>query len=186
MPMTIATFTTPGAALAYRLTRLDDLLRFDFADGTFKSSPGTPDRTLPPASGRPGVYLERLTPTPIAQFPDGDYLAEIVSTSALDNFAAVAGLIRRMVDGDDAPQDVPIPRGAVESGTTAEVIRGTGANLCALAGAYNGATLMIATGPLRSAKRLITTHAVAAGIHTFTLTGALPAAPAAGVRFLIG
>src|SRR5437764_489577 len=91
-----------GSKLGYSIERLSDGTFFDFADSTFKAAPGTPTAGLPEDTGIfAGRYKLTLTPTPQAQFSDGDYTITIHDQSASN--AVVAELSSTMHAGDDAP-----------------------------------------------------------------------------------
>jgi hypothetical protein len=94
----------PGRALGYALERLGDGLGFDFADGTFKLSPGTPVAALTEGSGiYAGLYRATLDPTPVEQFPDSQVQVTIHDTAAA-NVLVAGGLLSALLHGgDDAP-----------------------------------------------------------------------------------
>lgn len=91
-----------GALLGYSIERLSDGLNYDFADGTFKNSaPTTPVATLTAGTGnRAGIYSATLSPTPQAQFANGDYAVYIHNTAASNDVISVIGAV--MYNGDDA------------------------------------------------------------------------------------
>src|SRR4051812_42070198 len=87
--------------LGYSIERLADGLLYDFADGTFKSTPTTLIGPLVEGSGAfAGRYSATLDPTPIAQFPNGEYAvsAHLGPDGPTLDIAACP-----LVDGDDVP-----------------------------------------------------------------------------------
>jgi hypothetical protein len=95
-------YQNPNAlALGYSIERFADGLLYDFSDGTFKPTPTTLIASLPADSGNfVGRYKVTLSPTPSAQFTDGDYCVTIHNTAAAN--AVVAQLGSSMHAGDDA------------------------------------------------------------------------------------
>ena len=63
-----------GEDMRFAIRRKADMLLFDFADGTFKTSPGRP-MGLAPEEPAPlaRFYTATVADTPVAQFPDGAY-----------------------------------------------------------------------------------------------------------------
>ena len=95
-----------GSQLAYSIERLVDGLYYDFTDGTFKASPTTPVAALPEDSGVfQGRFKVTLTPTPVAQFTDGQYTVTVHDRNASN--AVVAELAAIVHNGDDAPVFAP-------------------------------------------------------------------------------
>jgi hypothetical protein len=104
MALHIAWQASPGQALGYAVTRLSDGLGLDFADGTFKANPGTPVAALTEGSGiYAGLYQATLDPTPVEQFPDGEYQVTIHDTAAANVLVAGGLLAALLHGGDDAP-----------------------------------------------------------------------------------
>ena len=90
-----------GSKLGFSIERLVDGLYLDFSTGTFVATPVTPISSLPEDSG---VFLGRykltLSPTPVAQFVDGDYVVT-VHDQANSNIV-LAELGATIHAGDDA------------------------------------------------------------------------------------
>ena len=87
-----------GNHLGFSVERLADGLKLDFADSTFKASPGTPISTLPEQTGiYTGSYRAVLTPT---IWPDGDYGVTIHHTAEANVVLNELGATIR--DNDDA------------------------------------------------------------------------------------
>jgi hypothetical protein len=125
-----------GFSLGYSIERLSDGLFWDFASQgagtgqTFTANPGVTIASLPEDSGNfTGRYKATLTPTPIAQFTNGDYCITIHDLAAGN--VVVSELTTAMYSGDDAPffsvdlWSVPLP-GTYASGTAGQIL---GANL---------------------------------------------------------
>ena len=97
-----------GSQLGYSIERLNDGSFYDFTNGTFVAVPATPIASLPEDTGIfAGRYKATLTPTPVAQFTDGDYVVTVHDQAATNN--VVAELAATMHAGDDAtvfPQPV--------------------------------------------------------------------------------
>ena len=90
-----------GSKLGYSIERLIDGSFYDFSTGTFVAAPATPINSLPEDAGNfLGRYKATLTPTPVAQFSDGDYVVTVHDQSASNN--VVAELAATMHSGDDA------------------------------------------------------------------------------------
>jgi hypothetical protein len=106
--------TSTGQALGYAVTRLVDGLSLDFADGSFTASPGTPVAALTEDSG---IFARRyratLDPTPVEQFPDGEYQVTIHDTAAA-NALVDGGLLSALMHGGD---DTPVFPGSGVGGT---------------------------------------------------------------------
>jgi hypothetical protein len=93
-----------GQALGYAVERLADGLFYDFATGTFTVSPGTPVADLTEGTDRyAGLYRATLDPTPVEQFPDGEYQVTIHDTAAAAALVAGGLLSAIMHGGDDTP-----------------------------------------------------------------------------------
>lgn len=94
-------YGTLGASLGYSIERLVDGLTYDFGDGTFKASPVTLISALTAGSGSTAYeYYTTLTPTPQAQFTDGDYAVRIHDTASANKMVGLTGAT--MYLGDDA------------------------------------------------------------------------------------
>jgi hypothetical protein len=104
-------FQYPTASqLGYSIERLNDGSFYDFSNGTFVSVPATPIVILPEDTGIfVGRYKVTLTPTPIGQFTDGDYVVTVHDQAASSN--VVAELAATMHAGDDATV-IPQPGGS--------------------------------------------------------------------------
>ena len=90
-----------GSHLGYSIERLNDGLYYDFSTSTFVASPATPIANLPEDSGIfAGRFKATVSPTPIAQFTDGDYVVTVHDQTA--SSAVVAELAATMHAGDDA------------------------------------------------------------------------------------
>jgi hypothetical protein len=93
-----------GQALGYAVERLADGLFLDFATGTFTATPGTPVADLTEGTDRyAGLYRATLDPTPVEQFPDGEYQVTIHDTAAAAALVAGGLLSAIMHGGDDTP-----------------------------------------------------------------------------------
>src|SRR4051812_35005446 len=87
-----------GSQLGYSIERLGDGMLFDPSDGTFKAAPTSPIAGLPEDSGIfIGRYKATLSPTPAAQFTDGDYVVTVHDQKA--SGAVVAELAATMHGG---------------------------------------------------------------------------------------
>ena len=96
-----------GSTLGYSVERLSDGTFLDFADSTFKATPGTPIASLPEDTGNfAGRYKVTLSPTPAAQFTDGHYAVTVHDQKSSN--AVVAELAAVLRNGDDLPA-VPTP-----------------------------------------------------------------------------
>lgn len=94
-----------GSKLAYSIERLNDGLLYDFATSAFDAAPAQPTAPLPEDTGIfAGRYKATLTPTPEAQFTDGDYVVTIHSQGemAIQIADVQAELAVTMHGGDDA------------------------------------------------------------------------------------
>ncbi len=90
-----------GSKLGYSIERLGDGLLYDFSNGMFTSSPTTAIAGLPEDAGVfAGRFKLTLSPTPVAQFADGDYVVTIHDQGASNNVVAELGTTMR--GGDDA------------------------------------------------------------------------------------
>jgi hypothetical protein len=90
-----------GSNLGYSIERLSDGTFYDVSTSSFVASPVTPISNLPEDSGNfLGRYKLTLTPTPIAQFTDGDYAVTVHNQGSAN--AVVAELGATMHAGDDA------------------------------------------------------------------------------------
>jgi hypothetical protein len=103
---------TTKHTLAYSIERLADGLFYDFSPaavapatgtgGTFTAKPTTQTAPLPEDTGIfVGRYKTTLTPTPVAQFANGDYVVTVHDLDA-DVNAVAAELGATMFNGDDA------------------------------------------------------------------------------------
>jgi hypothetical protein len=95
-------FQYPTASLlGYSIERLNDGSFYDFSNSTFVAVPATPIAVLPEDAGIfLGRYKLTLTPTPVAQFTDGDYVVTVHDQAA--SSSVVAELGATMHAGDDA------------------------------------------------------------------------------------
>ncbi len=90
-----------GSQLGCSIERLSDGSFYDFTTTTFVASPTTLINSLPEDTGNfAGRFKLTLTPTPTAQFSDGDYVVTI-HNMAQSNMV-VAELAATMHAGDDA------------------------------------------------------------------------------------
>jgi len=90
-----------GSKLGYSIERLGDGTFYDFSTSTFVASPSTPISNLPEDTGQfLGRYKLTMTPTPVAQFTDGDYVVTIHDQANAN--VVVAELGSTMHLGDDA------------------------------------------------------------------------------------
>jgi hypothetical protein len=109
-----------GSTLGYAIERLSDSSLYDFSTGQFTS--GTPVQTfqsLPEDTPTfPGLYRTNLTPTPTAQFTNGDYLITVIDQAA----NLCVGVMTAVLSGGD--DTTVIPGGPVAS-VTAPVTVGT-------------------------------------------------------------
>lgn len=102
---------TTGSQLGYSIERLSDGSFYDFSNSTFVSSPTTLIASLPEDSGSfAGRFKLTLSPTPSAQFSDGDYVVTVHNQAASNN--VVAELSATMHGGDDATV-IPQPLSSV-------------------------------------------------------------------------
>jgi hypothetical protein len=100
-----------GSQLGYSIERLNDGSFYDFSTSTFVAVPTTPIASLPEDTGKfVGRYKITLTPTPVAQFADGDYAVTVHDQAASNH--VVAQLAATMHAGDDATV-IPQPAGVV-------------------------------------------------------------------------
>lgn len=100
-----------GSSLGVSIERLSDGLLYDFADGTFKGSPGTLIQAVAedvaPFLGR---YKATLTPTPEAQFSDGDYVVTVHDAANAGQVVAELGAtMKGGSDGTYFPPAAPAP-----------------------------------------------------------------------------
>jgi hypothetical protein len=92
---------TTGSQLGYSIERLSDGSFFDFSNSSFVATPTTLIGSLPEDSGSfAGRYKVTLTPTPIAQFSDGDYVVTVHNQASSN--VVIAELSATMHAGDDA------------------------------------------------------------------------------------
>lgn len=90
-----------GRTLGYSIERLADGFLFDPSDSTFKASPASPVAPLPEDVGVfAGRYKVTLTPTPVAQFADGDYAITIHDVGGSGRVVGQLACLFR--SGDDA------------------------------------------------------------------------------------
>ena len=118
-----------GSKLGYSIERLTDGSFYDFSNGTFVAAPTTPISNLLEDAGIfLGRYKVTLTPTPVAQFTDGDYVVTVHDQAASNN--VVAELAAAMHLGDDAtvipgnavdPWAIPLP-GSYAAGTAGAIL----------------------------------------------------------------
>lgn len=115
MAMRVRFFYPTNNHLGISIERLSDGLFYDFADSTFKATPGTPILALLEDSGiYAGRYKLTLTPTPPAVFTDGDYCITIHHTAEGNTVLAEAAAV--MLDGDDAtPAPAAIAAGILDA-----------------------------------------------------------------------
>jgi hypothetical protein len=100
-----------GSNLGYSIERLSDGLLYDFSTSTFVASPSTLIASLPEDSGNfLGRFKLTLSPTPTAQFSDGDYVVTIHNQA--NSNVVVAELSATMHAGDDATV-IPQPLASV-------------------------------------------------------------------------
>ena len=100
-----------GSKLGYSIERLSDGSLYDFSTGAFAGSPATPITSLSEDIGNfLGRYKATLTPTPVSQFTDGDYVVTVHDQNASNNVVAELGAT--MHAGDDASV-IPQPGSAV-------------------------------------------------------------------------
>ena len=91
-----------GSNLGYSIERLSDGSLYDFSTSTFVASPTTPISGLPEdTSIFKGRYKVTLSPTPVAQFSNGNYVVTVHDQGSSDN--VVAELAATMYSGDDSP-----------------------------------------------------------------------------------
>lgn len=112
----------PGLQLGYSVERLSDGLWYDFATagptpGQFTATPTTSIAPLPPDATVPGRYTVTLTPTPVAQWADGNYCVTIHNASSTGNRTAMACLQATMRNGDDQPAPAA-PAAGLPAGTS--------------------------------------------------------------------
>ena len=102
-----------GSSLGYSIERLSDGTFFDFSSSTFNASPTTLIAALPEDAGNfLGRYKLTLSPTPAAQFTDGDYVVTVHNVGASNVVIDELAVVMHM--GDDA---TVIPGGPVASVT---------------------------------------------------------------------
>lgn len=90
-----------GSSLAYSIERLSDGSLYDFADGTFKSTPATLTATLAEDVGSfAGRYKATRASTPAAQFSNGDYCVSIHDAGSSNAVVGQLGAV--MFNGDDS------------------------------------------------------------------------------------
>ena len=103
MSMRIRYANANALTLGYSIERLADGLFYDFSTSTFAAlgSVATLTASLPADTGNyGGRYKVTLTPTPQAQFADGDYCITIHNSGASNAVLAELGIV--MHGGDDA------------------------------------------------------------------------------------
>lgn len=100
-----------GSSLGYSIERLSDGSLYDFSTSQFTSgTPTTPLRSLPEnLPGFPGQFKATLSPTPVAQFSNGDYAITVIDQVANISIGQIAVV---MSGGDDT---TVIPGGPVAS-----------------------------------------------------------------------
>ena len=80
-----------GLSLGYSIERLADGLFFDFNNSTFVVNPTRLIAVLPEDTGSfIGRYKTTLTPTPLAQFMDGDYDDNFYFNNPVDYVASLS------------------------------------------------------------------------------------------------
>lgn len=97
MPLHVRLQYPTGMGLEYSVERLADGLLYDFGSGAFSPAPAQPSAALPERPDLPGVYSATLSPTPVSDWPDGDYSVAVLAAGT-----AVALLSASMQAGDDA------------------------------------------------------------------------------------
>ena len=100
-----------GSTLGYSIERLSDGSLYDFSTSLFTSgTPTTPLQSLPENTPSfPGQFKATLSPTPVAQFTNGDYAITVVDQVA-NLCVGVVGAV--MSGGDDT---TVLPGGPVAS-----------------------------------------------------------------------
>ena len=146
-----------GVQLGYSIERLGDGMFYDFSTSTFVATPATPIASLPEDSGIfQSRYTLTLSPTPVAQFADGDYAVTVHDKGAANN--VVAELASTLHSGDDAsvfpqvqaavdPWSVTLP-GSYSAGTAGALL---GLNLDAKVStrsSYAGGPVSAVTAPV--------------------------------------
>jgi len=180
-----------GSQLGYSIERLADGTFYDFSVGTFVATPAAQIAKLPEDAGiYVGRYKVTLSPTPTAQFTDGDYA--ITAHDQGTSNAVVAELAATMHSGDDAtvipasgggatvdPWSVALP-GSYATGTAGAIL---GQNLDARVSTrstYAGGPVASVTAPVtvgtnsdKAGYALATAPPTAAQIATATATAIL-------------
>jgi hypothetical protein len=100
-----------GSKLGYSIERLSDGSLYDFSTSSFVATPATPIASLPEDAGNfLGRYKLTMSPTPVAQFTDGDYVVTVHDEANSNNVVAELG--STMHAGDDATV-IPQPASTV-------------------------------------------------------------------------
>jgi hypothetical protein len=102
------------------------------------------------------------------------------------NFASLAITTAGAVTPAGGSSTVTLDGGAALAGGAAMSFSAAGVNLHAPSGGYNGMAIEFQGGVLQGQRRQVALHAVAAGVHTLTLTAAFTSAPGAGDPFVLG
>jgi hypothetical protein len=100
-----------GSKLGYSIERLSDGSLYDFSTSTFVATPTTLISSLPEDSGSfLGRYKMTLTPTPAAQFTDGDYVVTVHDQANTNNVVAELGAT---IHAGDDESVIPLPGSSV-------------------------------------------------------------------------
>jgi len=156
MPLRIRYQYPTGTSLGYSIERLRDGAFLDFSDSTFKPTPMSLIASLPEDIGSfSGRYKTTLTPTPVSQFTDGDYVVTVHNGGSAN--VAVAQLAVVMHAGDDStvlqggtapdPWASPLP-GAYSPGTAGAILGGNLDAKVSTRSTYAGGPVASVTSPV--------------------------------------
>lgn len=172
--------------------------RYDFADGTFKSSPTTPRLALTEGTGDyAGIYTGTVASTPSASW-DGvvEFTYHDVRGSGSNwidqqfwQFVEGVQLLAVAGSGGGGGTDITLDNGAVIASPAPAVggFSASGATLNPRTGAYDGMHVRFTSGDLEGERRPIWRHVYSGGVHGFAFrtSSQWSQAPAAGDTFRI-
>jgi hypothetical protein len=145
-----------GSQLGYSIERLVDGLLYDFSTSTFVASPTTTITSLPEDTGVfKGRYKTTLSPTPSAQFTNGDYAVTIHDQGNSSNVLAELGVTMYSADDGTAfpapaaadPWSVTLP-GTYAAGTAGSILGGNLDAKVSTRSVYAGGAVASVTAPV--------------------------------------